>query len=432
MAPCEQAKLWGLRQALRKLGEADNQYEWMSQQVRVSSSAGAVGGDHPGRAAVLRFFNRVDKIEAAGQTWYPGATLGKRSGRPVELTTRKKAAICKSMMSAKKRGDLPCYDLAVARCPTSMLNPTTGLPFSRGTINRLLTSECYDEGHEEPWEFRFGRKRRVLTVEARAERMAWARRLLREKKSIPWLFTNIIWIDLCSKVIPGNPKKAPDQVQAGRNKRKRLMSPGATGCTVNLGGSDTAEKQKSYGDVRVWFGVALTRGVLGVIVFTETEGTGAYPGECPEGARQFVSRLPRLLNEMLGRATRKPRILFSDRGPGFYHRTTGGITGEYETSCREHGFEPWAGTNSRQGPRAQPPDIPDVLLHETAIAHLRENVFKSTPRRPWEETPVEFATRLRAAAAHANTEYRLGDLCRELPKRLDDLVKVTAGDRLPK
>ena len=68
MAPCEQAKLWGLRQALRKLGEADNQYEWMSQQVRVSSSAGAVGGDHPGRAAVLRFFSRVDKIEAAGQT----------------------------------------------------------------------------------------------------------------------------------------------------------------------------------------------------------------------------------------------------------------------------------------------------------------------------------------------------------------------------
>ena len=43
MAPCEQAKLWGLRQALRKLGETDNQYEWMSQQVRVSRSSHGPG-----------------------------------------------------------------------------------------------------------------------------------------------------------------------------------------------------------------------------------------------------------------------------------------------------------------------------------------------------------------------------------------------------
>ena len=64
------------------------------------------------------------------------------------------------------------------------------------------------EEPEHPWEFRFGRKRRALTQEARVERMEWARRLLREKKAAAWFFTNIIWIDLCSKAIPGNPKKA--------------------------------------------------------------------------------------------------------------------------------------------------------------------------------------------------------------------------------
>ena len=84
------------------------------------------------------------------------------------------------------------------------------------------------------------------------------------------------------------------------------------------------------------------------------------------------------------------------------------------------------------GSRAQPPDIPDVLLHETAIAHVREHVYKSTPDKPWEETPEDLETRLRAAVAHSNAEYRLDDLCREFPQRLSDLVKVTLGDRLPK
>ena len=434
MAPCEHAKLWGLRVALRKLCEPDNQYEWMSQHVRVAANGRARGGDKPGRAGVKKFFDRVDTLEEAGQTWYPGACLTKRTGRPVELTAQKKAAITTSMMAAKERGDLPCYELAVARCPSATLNPTTGKAFSRHRINDLLTSECYDEEPEHPWEFRFGRKRRALTQEARVERMEWARRLLREKKAAAWFFTNIIWIDLCSKVIPSNPKKAYDQLQASRNKRRRLMSPGGSSrdASDNSGGSDTAEKQKGFGDTRVWFGVALTRGVLGVTVFTTTEGAGAFPGENPEGVRQFVSRLPQMLNRMLGRSTRKPRVIFSDRGPGFYHRSTGAITGEYETVCREHRFKPWAGNNARRGPRAQPPDIPDVLLHETAISHLRERVYKSTPRKPWEETPKELETRLRAAEAYANAEYRLADLCRELPKRLENLVKVTHGDRLPK
>ena len=241
---------------------------------------------------------------------------------------------------------------------------------------------------------------RALTQEARSEHVAWARRLLREKKSAAWFLANVMWIDLCSKVIPGTPKKAFDQLSSGRNKRKRLMSPGAGNSSNNLGGSDTAEKQKGFGDIRVWLGGALTRGVLGVTVFTTTEGIGAFPGETPQGIRQFIERLPRMLNQMLGRGARKPRTLFSDRGQGFYHKTTGCITGEYETVCRELSFKPWAGPNSRIGARAQPPDIADVLLHETAIAGLRDLIFKSTPVKP--------------------------------PQRLDAVAKVYEGDRLPK
>ena len=125
------------------------------------------------------------------------------------------------------------------------------------------------------------------------------------------------------------------------------MSPGSKEKSINLGGSVTADKQCGYGSTRVYFGVVLSRGVLGVAVFTDV---AQFPGETPEGARLLVERLPGVLDEMLGCSSKKPRTLFTDRGPGFYHRRWGTITGDYESACREHGFKPWAGTNSKRGP----------------------------------------------------------------------------------
>ena len=43
-----------------------------------------------------------------------------------------------------------------------------------------------------------------------------------------------------------------------------------------------------------------------------------------------------------------------------------------------------------------------------------------------------FAARLQEAVDHANAEHRLADLCREMPQRLDALVKVYEADRLPR
>ena len=62
MAPIEQAKLWALRVVLRKQGEEEDQFAWMSTQVKV------VGGGHPTREAVRQFLQRVDQDEA----WHPG------------------------------------------------------------------------------------------------------------------------------------------------------------------------------------------------------------------------------------------------------------------------------------------------------------------------------------------------------------------------
>ena len=63
LPPKEQAKLWALREVLRKQGDDGQQYLWMASQVRV------VGGGSPSREAVRRFFERVDE-DLVG--WYPG------------------------------------------------------------------------------------------------------------------------------------------------------------------------------------------------------------------------------------------------------------------------------------------------------------------------------------------------------------------------
>ena len=420
MAAVEQAKLWALRQVLKKQGEATDQYAWMGTQVRVQ------GGGCPDRRCVARFFARVD---ADPQGWYPGKKA-EGVGRPVAMTPAKRRAIKLAAEGLKRRKILPEYSTVLVQAPAATRNPTTGAPFSRQRINKVLTTECYDPGAQKPWQFSFGPQRKPLTDAQKANRASWASRLRREGLDAAWFFRNVAWLDFGSKVIPGNPQKSLDQQVAGQNKRKRLMSPDAAQVSPNLGGSKTADKQCSWGDTRVWYAVLLARGHLGVTVFTNVDD---FPGETPRGAGMLVDRLPGLLRRMLGQDTLLPRTLFTDRGPGFYHRSHGTITSEYDAACRRQGFRPWAGVDAKHGPRAQPPDISDLLLHETAMSWLQARLHKSTAevRVPWEESPKELAVRLQKVVAGINRECDVANLCKEFPDRLKDLC-TRGGDRLPK
>ena len=135
---------------------------------------------------------------------------------------------------------------------------------------------------------------------------------------------------------------------------------------------------------------------------------------------------------MLGKGAPKPRTIFSDRGPGFFHRRWGTIIGNYENALKENGFRCWTGPNSLRGPRAQPRDIADVLLHETANGWLKSLEAKCRPAIPWQEPPEELARRLQGCVDHINATYDVRGLCMEFPGRLEALVNVTLGDRLPK
>ena len=135
---------------------------------------------------------------------------------------------------------------------------------------------------------------------------------------------------------------------------------------------------------------------------------------------------------MLGDVGAMPKVIFSDRGPGFYNPRYGSITSDYDAALRAFGFRPWAGTHACEGPRRQPGDVADVLLHETAIPWLKHRLQKSdaTVRRPWEETPTHFAQRLAAAVRDLNATCSVEDLRMRWPARLEELVRAK-GDRLP-
>ena len=81
LLPEEQAKLWGLREALRKLDQEDTQYAWRASKVRVNGHADR----HPGRQSVREFFERVDKDPAG---WYLGsrsADVANNTNTPVRF-----------------------------------------------------------------------------------------------------------------------------------------------------------------------------------------------------------------------------------------------------------------------------------------------------------------------------------------------------------
>ena len=116
-----------------------------------------------------------------------------------------------------------------------------------------------------------------------------------------------------------------------------------------------------------------------------------------------------------------------DRGVGFYNAGTGGIAQELKAALADHGLEAFMGGDAPQ----QPSSLWEMTLHEAAVSWIRRGLSWSLPPRPWEESPIGYARRTRAAAQGINTHYNVEDLCRELPQRVLDL-NAAQGGRLGK
>ena len=126
-----------------------------------------------------------------------------------------------------------------------------------------------------------------------------------------------------------------------------------------------------------------------------------------EGLADFVQRLPEALRYMLGPDARLPRMLFTDRGTGMY-TSTGKVVAAYNRSEKECGFRLYWGDDASQ----QSPDMGDLLVHETAVAWLRQRMMREKPVvLPWEETQEQWIQRARRAVQHINDHVNARGVC---------------------
>ena len=132
-------------------------------------------------------------------------------------------------------------------------------------------------------------------------------------------------------------------------------------------------------------------------------------------------------------ANQQPTNQTAAQPPNATMPSQGTVTNDYGEACQRLGFKLWAGSDSKRGPHAQPPDVADVLLHETAVAWKRPRIDKTGAelKQPWRETPAELGTRLAGIVTDINRNLDVHGLCMEFPDRLEQLKK-RAGDRLPK
>ncbi len=75
---------------------------------------------------------------------------------------------------------------------------------------------------------------------------------------------------------------------------------------------------------------------------------------------------------MLGPSAKLPRTVFTDRGTGVY-TPTGKIVRASAEALQRAGFATYWGENAQ----LQSPDMPDILLHATAVVWLRKSLRTS-------------------------------------------------------
>ena len=136
----------------------------------------------------------------------------------------------------------------------------------------------------------------------------------------------------------------------------------------------------------------------------------------------LVSKVCSALNVRF-QGTTPPRVLFVDRGKGFYTVATARITREFNDALRAHGLRAFMGQDARQ----QPGSLQEVMLHETAVSWLRHRLTLTAPADAWEETPAQYASRVRRCCADINSTLDVAGLCRDFPNRIQTLLDKKSG-----
>jgi hypothetical protein len=145
------------------------------------------------------------------------------------------------------------------------------------------------------------------------------------------------------------------------------------------------------------------------------------------GMAELINDLPTVLRKRFPKEKCMPKTIFSDRGPGFYQASAGTIVAACKEALVANAFKPWAGYESKW----QPPDMPDIMPHETAVAWVRKfmrgHPFKATKKV--EENVKFFKDLLAQCEKHINQNYDVTSLYNCFPRRIKALIDAK-GDRL--
>ena len=110
------------------------------------------------------------------------------------------------------------------------------------------------------------------------------------------------------------------------------------------------------------------------------------------------------------------------------YTSRGVIVNAYRDAIDEAGLRSYWGPDAA----AQSPDMPDLLLHETAVSWFRLRMSKERPEGlPWHETQAQWSARARRVCQFVNSNYDVPSLCNEFPTRLKRTLECD-GERLGK
>ena len=191
-------------------------------------------------------------------------------------------------------------------------------------------------------------------------RYTWAQYMQSLAHSRQWYYTHLLWTDICNSILPNTEKKAAEQALARKGSRT-WGSADTIHLDAELRGDKRALKTNSWDTRRVWWAPMLTRGKLHVEVLPPD-----FAGDRPDGAEVFVERLRVGLNRRFPNAE-GPRVVFVDRGAGFYNPGDGQITWQFKAALQRHGLRAFM----RDDASVQPGHLADLMLHETAVAWIR-------------------------------------------------------------
>ena len=412
-----QAKAWALREVWRD----EHGEKTYGMLTHIASKLYTITPprkkkEHPSPSALSQLFDKMDNDEE----WFPGTSDQAKHGPAPAITGTNQAIIARSAMNMKENGGEVTYPEVVAHNPKACVNPDTERPVDKKVIYKLLKRRCHDDPDdpEDTWAHDYRCSKKALTEGKIEARYKWASELEGNILKPEWCYQHLIWTDICNSILPRSENMHLKQVLA-RKGRKGWGSKKTKRKSRNLQGDTKPIKQNQWGTIKVWWAPVLARGKLHI----EILGTG-FPGEVAAGAAILASQIRKIVDRRFPGPS-QPKILFVDRGQGFYNKIGGKITPEFKAALRENSLKAYNGDNAF----AQPGDMQEVMLHETTVAWIRHQETQTRPKEPWLESVAEFTSRMKGIAQDINSRLDVDGLCRGFPKRVAKVIEAE-GDRI--